>query len=624
MCGISGIINSNKKVYAKKYYQAHSVMSHRGPDDEGFISVINNKYELMKGDNTDQRLTDRMSHILKYEDLPFVLGHHRLSILDLSENGHQPFVMGKYSLVYNGEIYNYIELREELKTFGHSFTTDCDTEVVLKAFIQWGVDCFRRFNGMWALALYNLEDKSLLLGRDRFGVKPLYFEQSGSDILFASEIEFFKTLHPHKINKSTALMYLYGNRRDCGEESFYEGVEQVLPAHYYIFKNGEVTQNRYWNFPESKISKSADEALEEFAHLFKSAIEFRLRSNVPIGCLLSGGLDSSLIASLVANDLKGQEINTYSAVYDEQQFSEENYIQETFKMYLTLKGNLVKISSTQLLEDMDMFLKKQGAPVRSLAVYAQYKLYEFIAKEKKVTVLLNGQGADECWAGYHNHYNHFFISCLLNGRISTLMSEMQLYAKNRNVPMQTLMKSVLKTFASQLVSPNLKAKLKSGGTESSRERSLTLDSKLKENFNYSALKEYLTYEDKNSMAFGKESRLPFLDYRLVELAFSLDDDHKIHNFENKKLVRDFARQFVSDKIVNRKDKMGFVTPQETWQRNAIKEPMLKTIRHGDSVFPEETEKMRQVAVDYFDNKNNDWASAWRYFNYLHWVNQQSS
>jgi asparagine synthase (glutamine-hydrolysing) len=625
MCGISGIIGNEKNIDIEKYYTAHASMAHRGPDDEGFVSLIHNTFQSLSGHNTNKKIIEKNPMIFSQKNLEIILGHHRLSILDLSENGHQPFLLDKYAMVYNGEVYNYIELREELKKLGHAFYTDCDTEVVLKSFIEWGVTCFNRFNGMWAIALYNKDDDTLILCRDRYGVKPVYYDNSEGSLKFASEISFFKKLNKQPLNSFSSNLYLTGNRQDCGQETFYENIKQVLPAHYYVFqKDRLIKKARYWDFPTKKIKMSDSDALESFGELFRSSIDLRLRSNVPIGCLLSGGLDSTLIASVVSAGLPHQEINSYSAVYDNQQFSEEKYVNETVKRYPTLKSHLIKINPDSFLNEMDNFFKHQAGPVRSLAVYAQYKLYEYIANEKKVTVLLNGQGSDECWGGYNNHYTYFFLGQLLKGNISSLHREVELYCKNRNVASKSVYRGIATTLMSQMVPQGLKEKIKKIEQSNSSEKKIrqstfNLDGKLKENITYSALKEYLGYEDRNSMAFGKESRLPFLDYRLVELAFSLDDHFKIDHFENKKLVRDFAKSYIPTMIHERKDKMGFVTPQEVWQRNELKDMMLSHIKLADDMIGENLQGIKKKTLDYFENRNNDWASAWRYFNYCYWI-----
>jgi asparagine synthase (glutamine-hydrolysing) len=295
MCGITGYFSYQNKVQPKSFYQAHLLLKHRGPDDEGFISLQNNNIEFLRGDDSNTQIL-KQKHINESQETNLLLGHRRLSIIDLSTDGHQPFEFKGLYLTYNGEIYNYIELRDELKTKGYSFQTQTDTEVFLKAYHCWGVEAFNKFNGMWAAGIYHKKENKLVLTRDRFGVKPLYYSYQNNRLFFASEVKFIRKFIKVSLNKKVAQAYLDDCLLDYSKETFFNEINELEPAHFLEFDNENVQIKKYWTF-QPKIDKSIsyDEAKQKVSQLFDKAIDYRMRADVEVGSLLSGGLDSNAI-----------------------------------------------------------------------------------------------------------------------------------------------------------------------------------------------------------------------------------------------------------------------------------------------------------------------------------------
>jgi len=295
MCGITGFFSYKNKIDTKKYYKAHLKITHRGPDDEGFIYKNgNNQIEYLKGNDTIDELQDG-THIVEKEPSNLILGHRRLSIIDLTSNGHQPYNYKQLSLVYNGEIYNYIELRDELKELGYGFETDSDTEVFLKAYHCWGVEAFNKFNGMWASAIYDENKNTILLIRDRFGIKPLYYSLVDDNLIFGSEIKFVSSfMDKLYVNEQMVYEYLRFNHLDHTNQTLFKDILQLEPNSYMVFSKEGIEILNYWELEEEKnISK------EDIEKKLNDAISLRMRSDVEVGSLLSGGIDSSIILGII-------------------------------------------------------------------------------------------------------------------------------------------------------------------------------------------------------------------------------------------------------------------------------------------------------------------------------------
>ncbi|MGB2551768.1 asparagine synthase (glutamine-hydrolyzing) [Campylobacter sp. MOP51] len=604
MCGITGFYSTKNKVDSNFFYNLHLKIAHRGPDDEGFIFKDDDEnIKFLFGKDTMESLKDS-DFILDKKDFSFILGHRRLSIIDLSELGHQPFMYNGLYLVYNGEIFNYIELKKELENNGYIFLTQSDTEVFLKAYHFWGADAFNKFNGMWAAAIYNSKDETLTLTRDRFGVKPLYYSIENDNLIFASEIKFiapfFKKLQAEPTSVMDFLNHAYIDHND---KTFYKGISQVCPGSYIVFdKFIKIKKNKYWNLqPEEQACSLGDILID--------AVRLRMRSDVPVGTLLSGGIDSSLITSIIKKELGVNDISTFSAIFEGYpQFSEDELIRENVT-FLKTKHHYITPTIDDLKIDFHDLLYCQEIPIRSFSIYAQYSIYKHIRNYSDIKVLLNGQGADEIFSGYSDH-GYYYLASLLQGlNIKNFAHEIKLLSKIRNEKLLSILFKILKIVVKHYLrytSNNFKD---------------IFQNKLYKDLSFSALKEYLHYDDRNSMRFSLESRTPFLDFRVVKYAFFLDNDAKYSNSTTKKILRDIGKKYISESVLKNNKKMGFISPQEIWQKKELKdmfncafEDISKNILF-DFI---DNKKLVKIYKRYCDNKFKDWHYIWRIFILYHW------
>jgi len=600
MCGIFGRLSFSEPFSLQDVPRIVASLAHRGPDDEGHLILAEGKLQSCRGIDTDKSLG--LPRLVEYPHSKLVLSHRRLSIIDLSSAGHQPMldVTGRYGLVFNGELYNYRELQKELHNEGITFRTNTDTEVVLQSLIFWGTTAFNKFNGMWALAFWDNKMDELLLSRDRFGVKPLYYTHTPEGIAFASEIKALKKLESFKFipNKRIISEYLATTKQSYGPETFYDGIFEVLPGHWMEWdEHGDCENTSYWKYEPSIKKWNYPDALCEFSRIFKDSIKIRMRSDVEVGSLLSGGLDSSTIVGTL-NELHlitDNSFQTFSAVYDDERFSERKYIDELLKV-IPVNAHFIEPDTQHLEDDIYALLEKTDEPIRSLSILSQFNIYRYIRQHTKVKVLLNGQGADELFAGYTNSYFKLFADLFWKMKWLTLIKEMRFFQANRPMPLKRLFITII------------------GQIKKSYDKKDFFTIEQYNELKIAPLREYLKYDDRTSMAFGLEARAPFLDYRLVEFAYTLPSDFKILNFRNKRIVRDFATDVVPDIILNRTDKMGFVTPQEEWQRSCLKNAFIRKFKnidcYGDFF---DVEKAKMSFNEYLNKKNNNWQLIWKYY-----------
>lgn len=548
MCGICGIFNLDKKPVTEVPIKAMMLsMKHRGPDDEG-IFVDNN----------------------------IGLGFVRLSIIDLSSAGHQPMMSddGRYVLVFNGEIYNYLELRDELITKGHIFKTKTDTEVLLKSYIEWGEDCLQRFNGMWAFVIYDRINKSLFGARDRYGIKPFYYYYDESDFVFASDINSIVKLMKNKIsvNNQSVLDYLVFNRTDQSQQTFYTQIVKLAHGHLFSLDEKGLKLKKWYNLRDQLVNPFRSS--EEFLDIFISSINLRLRSDVPVGVCLSGGLDSSSIVSTLVKKFNKNDFHTFSAVYNPGEQGDETKFINLYRHQLT-NMHYTTPTAQSLLKDTEDFIYAIGEPIPSTGPYAQYKVMQ-LAKEH-VVVTLDGQGADEQLAGYHYFFGFYFKELLRKGNVSKFVREIICYLNQHKsiYGLKTMLYFLLpansrtylraneygylnKDFSSQYLLSN---QISDGLYASS-----SLQDSLINHFEYK-LEHLLKWEDRNSMHFSMEARVPFLDYRLVERTLATQSDMIIKNGITKHILRDAMKEILPEEIRLRRDKVGYDTPQDEWFRN---------------------------------------------------------
>ena len=400
MCGICGIIHFNEiPVDEIAISRMMKKQKHRGPDDDG-IFIENN----------------------------VGFGFVRLSIIDLSPAGHQPMVSegGQYVIVFNGEIYNYIEIRAELQKKGYLFRTHNDTEVLLTAYREWGEKCLQRFNGMWAFMIYDKETKNLFAARDRFGVKPFYYYSDQDKFIFASEIPPILEVWNHKAEPDNEVIfdYLVFNRTDQTELTFFKGIKKLQHGHSLSIKNSQLSINKWYDLRSNL--KEPFKSPDEYRELLSSAIGLRLRSDVPVGVCLSGGLDSSSIVSTLLADHNKKDINTFSAIYRSDQTADESKFIDEYKGQLKNMFYITPTSET-LIHDLPDFIKAHAEPMPRTGPYAQFKIMELA--HQQVVVTLGGQGADEQLAGYHYFFGFYFKELLKKGSLVKLTSEILHYLR---------------------------------------------------------------------------------------------------------------------------------------------------------------------------------------------------
>lgn len=610
MCGITGFFSYKNRCDTKKYYEAHKKIAHRGPDDEGFIyKNEDNILEHLSGDDTIENFKIR-EHITSKKPSSIILGHRRLSIIDLSSHGHQPFVFENLSMVYNGEIFNYIELRDELKGLGYTFETDSDTEVFLKAYHCWEIDSFNKFNGMWAAAIYDKNKDELILTRDRFGIKPLYYSIVGDNLIFGSEIKFVSSFFNEKIiNKKLVYAYLRYCYLEHSNETFIENINSLEEGTYLVYKKNKIIKKRYYDIKKRKkidLGKSIDES-----------IKLRMRSDVEVGALLSGGIDSSTLVCKI-KDSGINSFKTFTADFKEKEFSERKYVEDILEQ-TKYEGHFIEINYEDILKNMEKIVYIHETPVRSMSVFLQYKIFEFIKNNTNVKVTLSGQGADEIFSGYTNDYYYYLISLILDMRISEFLKEFSLIQKKLNISKRELLKRCTIIYLRNKFSK--KDKYRIFKETFSQKYKISKFSNFFKNhlfkeLSFSALKEYLRDEDKNSMYFSIESRLPYLDFNVVEEAFSLSNEQYIKNAETKFTLREIAKEYIPKSIIERKDKMGFISPQEVWQKNELKQDFDKVfldIKENGLFNFIDNNRVFELYELYKQNKLDDWTLIWRFY-----------
>lgn len=575
MCGIAGIFSRNHAMLMKLQAMTE-VQAHRGPDGAGHLLI-----------GRSSRMSSGKMPAVEGEDF-LALGHRRLAILDCTTAGLQPMAShdGKDWICFNGEIYNYLEIRAELSRSGFSFRTGTDTEVVLAAYRAWGVECFKRFNGMWGIALWDGSHKRLILSRDRLGVKPLFFASTSDALVFSSEIKAIlgTDLVVPQINMGVAIDYLKWSMVNHRDETFFSHINSFPPGHYAVVDERYVIEPRpFWSLEAQPVVESMNmaEAATKFSEIFLDAVALRMRSDVPVGACLSGGLDSSAIVCQ-ANQLRTAEagrIHTFNAASEDPRFDE--------RVWCRLVNESVAANAHHFFPDaegfaadLDSLIWHQEEPFTSASIYAQWVIMR-AARESGIPVLLDGQGADEGLCGYRKYYLFYMRELLERGEFSSFVSEgfALLMHGDRGLLRWREGSRYLPSFLRQHV-PDLSSVLTLRGTQAWNESHLSLG-KAKSiaerqilDLTRFSVPSLLRYEDRNSMAWSVESRVPFLDYRLVEWLVNLDPGLKLHGGQTKALMRNALRGMVPDQILDRRDKMGFVTAQEIWMKGRLS-PLIK-------------------------------------------------
>lgn len=574
----------------------------------GFVVLVS-----LTGEPPQQTMLDRMTRLLIHrgpdDSGTFLegsvgLGFRRLSILDLAPSGHQPMLSedARHVIVFNGEIYNYVELRAELEKHGHRFVSTGDTEVLLAAYRQWGRECLGRLNGMWAFVIYDRIARTIFGSRDRFGVKPLFHYRSDSGsrraIVLTSEIKAIRDsgFADLAFDWQTIAAHALEGRLDADQRTFYAGVRSI-PAGtaFEIDSRGEMKGWRYWSLLEAAEARPMPgDVAAEYASLFENAVHLRMRADVPVGVLLSGGMDSTSIICSMARHLPppragSPPLNAFC--YLDEEFDEAKYLQATLtQTQAHLK--CVEAGAAELWRDLEVHLWHQDEPVHSFTSVVGYQLMK-LARADGVKVLLNGNGADEVIAGYSNYFIDYWVELMRAGRAWSALREMQAHKRLHGKSAGPGATRVLRVLTShvlhrvpgygQLAARRRAARVNEDSWVSQelkqhwRPRELAPVSSLSDALRWSLEREslplYLRVEDRNSMAQSVEVRLPFMDYRLIALAFRLGSEWKLRGGYNKFVLRESMRGRIPEVVRARPRKFGFPTSVNAWFRDALYVPL---------------------------------------------------
>ncbi|OGS71062.1 MAG: asparagine synthase (glutamine-hydrolyzing) [Flavobacteria bacterium RIFCSPLOWO2_12_FULL_35_11] len=565
MCGIAGIVGENAS--EERMNLMLLSQKHRGPDFTG-----------------------------KYIAKEIVLGHNRLKIIDLSEAANQPFYSegNRYILIFNGEIYNYLELKEELQN-EYDFKTASDTEVLLAAYLKWGKDCLSKLNGMFSFAIWDSQEKKLFAARDRFGVKPFYYHHKNKAFYFSSEIKALHAagipkIHDEKVWASYFAFGSYGNP----DETFWEGIQQLQGGHYLDYQKNQLSINK-WYFFEQEVAKqpknlSYNEAKEQYLTLLKDSIKLRFRADVPVGFNISGGLDSSVLLALVNDHRCHPEpdeglkfINAYTFFTNNPDYDELPWVEQ---MISKTNNPLTKVllKADEVPDYANKMAWQQDEPYGGIPTLAYAKLFEQ-ARKDNVLVLLDGQGMDEQWAGYdyYTQQNEVTIQGVTDSPFKT----------------KVLSKSFLKKAVKPMYPKPFKEEV--------------LNKQYRDLF-FTKIPRALRFNDRISMAYTTELREPFLDYRLVEFAFSLPLAFKIKEGVTKYMLREIASEYLADDLAFT-PKRVLQTPQREWIGNELKEfvnSQLEKINVADTQNWFDKRALMQEWKNYLDGDNDSSFHIWQW------------
>ncbi|MBD8872849.1 asparagine synthase (glutamine-hydrolyzing) [Rhodanobacter sp. DHB23] len=621
MCGLIGAAVDSGTGLTDRMQAGLDALRHRGPNHQDALRF-------------------------EYSGKELWLGHTRLSIIDLASAADQPMYSddGRYVLVFNGEIYNYIELRDELRALGVQFRTASDTEVLLNAWVKWGESCLGRLDGMFAFAVFDKIAGTLVCARDPFGIKPFFYSTIGGAFYFASELPAVLDLLPSRPGPDLqrAYDYLVHGDYDSSERTFVDGVSQLMPAHLLSLDVAtcKITSMRRWWSPniEQTSKLSFAEATDVVRDIFLRNIRRQLRSDVPLGAALSGGIDSSAVVCAMRHVEPDLPIHTFSFVASNAGLSEERWV-DIVNEHVGATAHKVSADAEELARDIDDLVRMQGEPFGSTSIYAQYRVFK-LARESGITVTLDGQGADELLAGYNGYSGYRMLSLLSRGKGIHALRFARAWSQwpGRSYR-QTAFDLFRETFSDRAyagvrrwtgrqVTPKWidAAMLRAAGVRMSedryRDRDVAADRRvighLRSSLQNRGLPGLLRHGDRNSMRFSIESRVPFLTSEFCEFLYAQPEQYLIsESGETKSVFRAAMRGIVPDEILDRKDKVGFATPERAWLQSIF--PVLRTWLGGAASIPflSGAEVIRQSENALMDPKKFSW-QTWRLANYARW------
>jgi len=625
MCGIFGLFSSDTHAnFNGRASRALSLLAHRGPDDRGVA----------------------MNHLVGGT---LMLGQTRLSIIDLSEGGHQPMhsIDGRYSIVFNGEIYNYIELRGELRILGCEFRSDSDTEVLLNCWMIWGAECLSRLRGMFAFSIYDSVTGLLTCVRDAFGIKPLFYRVKDNGVAFASEISVVSALLESKksLNKQRAYDYLIHGSYDDRDTTFLEDIFHLLPGHMMVFSLNEFNRKQpiemtrwWWPTIEERTDIRFSDAVDQLRSMFLDNVKLHLRSDVPLGVALSGGLDSSALVSAIRYIEPQMPIHTFSFVARNSSVNEEIWVDQVNQRVGSIAHKIV-VEPSEMAADFDDMILAQGEPFAGTSIYAQYRVFK-LAKARGIITILDGQGGDEILAGYDGYPSFRLKSLAQSG---DMIGFFQFLLNWTRWPGRSIVKA-LGGFASEVADLRLRQfLLKFKGTTNvtwlnmqaiqsyggnTQSPFLTHAQSMPKRYMAAALRKamvgdglakLLRHADRNSMRWSIESRVPFLLTDLAEFTLTLPENYLVSKQgESKHLFRKALDGIVPEAIIQRRDKIGFATPEAHWLRTNVS-TINRWIDEAPHVsFIDKVKAKHHVNCGLQKDGKFDY-SIWRILNFYRWI-----
>ncbi len=609
MCGIAGFIDEGfgRDSGMEQLSRMLETIGHRGPDSRGL-----------------------------WNEGSVFLGHNRLSIIDLSDEANQPFTDGHLHLVYNGEIYNYIELREELKALGLEFKTSSDTEVLIKSYRQWGVACVERFAGMWAFALWDSRSGELFCSRDRFGIKPFYYIRDGARFCFASEYKPLKKtgLFSNKPNVSQIYRGLQLGWLNYKDESYFDCIKILPAAHNMLITNGEIKIWRYWDIDTTrKSSLGFEEKKEEFKRLFLQSIRQHSRSDVVLASCLSGGLDSSAIVSAAARLNPENVFKTFTIYYDGQgDVDEREFAKAVIEDNPNVEPYFYSPRESEIEEALHEVIHYFDVPISGSAPISRHFLMRMI-REHDIKVVLDGQGSDEYLAGYRHTAPRYLADAMSRLQAGKYLKTLSVIRQNEGLSTGNVMdiagRSLLHFFLNEEQISNLEYKKgtflpknRKSLVKLERKKGSRVDAFLYHLLFDTKLNSLLHTEDRNSMAYSIEARVPFLDHRLLEFGFTLSNDDRYHMGVSKYILREGLKELLPAKVYARKDKKGFVTPGETkWLRGPLKH-YLGEMKQANYDFLH-MDRVRSLISEYERGSNKEVRLIWRLMTLHIWLKKNA-
>jgi asparagine synthase (glutamine-hydrolysing) len=613
MCGIGGFIDNTLtfEQAGKVIREMLHEVNHRGPDcSDAWIEA------------------------------PVALGHNRLSIIDLSETANQPMTFNKLKITYNGELYNYLEIKAELEILGFNFTTNSDTEVVLAAYSHWKENCVKKFMGMWSFAIWDQVNEVLFCSRDRFGIKPFHYIFDNGNFYFSSEIKALKKsrLFNGNINSSQVFRFLQLGWAVYQDQSFFDNIHSLPESSNLIYKEGKIEITTYWDVSQNVLSlpETFEERSGKFREMFFDSVKLHYRSDVEIGTCLSGGLDSSSIISVAATLFPQKEIKAFNIFYEGKgDVDERPYVEEIVRKFENIDPYYYSPGGDEIANELDNIIFYADTPLASSSYVSQYFVMK-LASKYKIKVLLDGQGSDEYLAGYMHTFNRLLGYFINKNNYLSVINNLFYHKREHDISLKQipmlLMKSVYAAFNSEndifnyevrRLNPILHEKSTKNNPVIELEKHC--NDKMN-NFFYhlmfnTSLPTLLHYEDRNSMAFSIESRVPFLDHRLVEYGFALPLADKINKGETKFILRHSLKGILPESVRKRKDKKGFVTPGESkWLRGSLRHLLKEDLSNIEPWV--NLHSVKRIVDSYKRGNNTNAKLVWRIIMFSKWLKMQ--